>query len=127
MTFTQTYIYSKVLCNLTNNTFILNDCPYAMCVWPNVAGTTNGKCHFVNNTVSSNYYSAEGKGHSLVQLLTQSTPYAKTEFNVQGNTTDSTKYIYGWVNAVTFATDGSVSFAEGSSRFNINPTTGKPE
>ena len=125
--FTNTYIYSKVLCNVSNSTFNLGGCPYAMCVWPCKKGTQNCKCYFVNNTVSSNFYAEEGKGHCFVNLLTQSTPYANLEFNIQGNTVGATKFYYGWVNAVTLATDGSVIFAEGSAKFSINPTTGKPE
>ena len=115
-TFNKTFIYSKVLCNITNNTFNLVDCPYSVCVWPRHTG--NGTCAFVNNAVTSNYYAAEQKAHCQVMLLSQSVPYANVEFNVQGNT-GAFKYTWAWANAVRCATDGSVTFAAGSKKFNI--------
>ncbi|MBQ5693523.1 MAG: hypothetical protein IIV72_08725, partial [Alistipes sp.] len=113
--FTQTYIYSKVKCHLSNNTFELNECPYPICVWPCPAGSTNNECTFVNNTVNSNNPSYR----PLVMLLTQSTPFANVVFNVQGNS-GNYMYAYGWVTKARCATDGSVTFAEGSSKFTIN-------
>ena len=58
-------------------------------------------------------------------LLSQSTPYRNTEFNVSSNIGDSF-YIYQATNAVYtdpntgVANDGSVTFAEGSMKFKIN-------
>ena len=51
-TFNNSYIYSKVLCNITENTFNLGGCPYAMCVWPREEGSTNSECSFVNNIIA---------------------------------------------------------------------------
>lgn len=113
-TFNQSYIYSKVLCNITNNTFNLNECPYPICVWPRPAGSTNSTCTFVGNTVNSNFNST-GKAHCYVMLLSQSTPYANVEFNVQNNTGDCA-FTYSKTGGVTF--DMSIiTFAAGSETF----------
>ena len=111
--FNQTYIYSKVLCNITNNTFTLNGCPYALCVWPRPAGTTNSVCAFTGNTITSNYNA--GRAHCQVMLLSQSTPYANVEFNVQNNN-GAFVYTYAWANAATFDMS-TITFAEGSKTF----------
>lgn len=113
-TFNQSYIYSKVLCNITNNTFNLNECPYPICVWPRPAGSTNSTCAFVGNTVNSNFNST-GKAHCYVMLLSQSTPYANVEFNVQNNTGDCA-YTYSKTGGVTFDMS-TITFAAGSETF----------
>ena len=113
-TFNQSFIYSKVLCNITNNTFNLNECPYPICVWPRPAGSTNSTCAFVGNTVNSNFNNT-GKAHCYVMLLSQSTPYANVEFNVQNNTGDCT-FTYSKANAVTFDMS-TITFAAGSETF----------
>ena len=114
--FNQTYIYSKVLCNINNNTFTLNECPYAVCVWPCVEGSTNNSCAFTNNDVTSNF--SAGKANCELMLLSQTAPYANVEFNVQGNT-GAFVSAYARVNAVRCATDGSVTFAAGSKTFTV--------
>ena len=113
-TFNQSYIYSKVLCNITNNTFNLNECPYPICVWPRPAGSTNSTCAFVGNTVNSNFNST-GKAHCYVMLLSQSTPYANVEFNVQNNTGDCA-FTYSKTGGVTFDMS-TITFAAGSETF----------
>lgn len=113
-TFNQSYIYSKVLCNITNNTFNLNECPYPICVWPRPAGSTNSTCAFVGNTVNSNFNST-GKAHCYVMLLSQSTPYANVEFNVQNNTGDCA-FTYSKTGGVTFDMS-TITFADGSETF----------
>ena len=120
-TFNNSYVYSKVLCNITENTFNLGGCPYAVCVWPREDGSTNNECSFVNNEVNSTY--SNGKANNLVHLLSHTAPYANIVFNVQGNTGASVK-IYDAVSAIRsesgIATDGSVTFANGSKKFKIN-------
>ena len=121
-TFNNSYIYSKVLCNITENTFNLGGCPYAMCVWPREEGSTNSECSFVNNMVNSTY--SNGKANNYVHLLSHAGPYANIVFNVQGNTGASAK-IYDAASAVVsnsniVATDGTVTFAPGSKKFKIN-------
>lgn len=114
--FTNTYIYSKVLCNISDNTFTLNDCPYPICVWPCPAGSDNNECTFVNNRVTSNY--SGDKAYCQVFLLSQTAPFANVQFNVQGNTGNFI-YSWGWAPAARCATDGTVTFASGSIDFNI--------
>ena len=116
-TFTNTFIYSKVLCNITNNTFNLGNIPYGICVWPRPAGSTNSICYVVNNTLNSTYFPTENLAYCQVQLLSQSTPYANLEFNIQGNF--GAKYTVGWANSVKFKNDGSITFADGSKTFNL--------
>ena len=118
--FTKTWIYSKVLCNVTDSEFDLKDCPYSICVWPRNIGA--GSCVFTDNSITSNF--SGDKAHCQVMLLSQSVPYANVAFNVQENA-GNFNYGFAWVNAVTFATDGSVTFAPGSISFNIN-ASGKP-
>ena len=115
-TFQNTYIYSKVLCNITNNTFNLGGIPYGLCVWPRAAGSTNSICYFVNNTLNS-VYVAPDLAYCQVMLLSQSAPYANLEFNIQGNS--GSKYTVGWTNSVVFKNDGSVTFADGSKTFSF--------
>ena len=102
-------IYSKVLCEVTNCQFNLTEGSVPLYVWPRYTG--NGVCTFTgNNTVN--------KAYCRVGLLTQSGSYANMVFNVQGNTGEYT-YSYAWTNSVRCATDGSVTFAEGSKTFPI--------
>ena len=115
--FTNAMVYSKADFNIDNNTFNLGGVPYAICVWP-VEPSYHTKAYFTNNECFSNYYAAEGMGHTYIQLLSRTQPFNNVEFNHQGNT-GSMKYTWGWTNAARCATDGSVTFAEGSKKFNI--------
>ena len=112
------FIYSKALCEVTNSSF---DASVPLYIWPR---DTNGhpewvsQCTFTGNTVSYNNGYAVG-------LLSQSCPYRNIVFDVQ-NYTGTFRNIYAAVNSVMnnpatgIATDGTVTFADGSKKFKIN-------
>ena len=118
--FTKTWIYSKVLCNITGNEFDLQDCPYPICVWPRYTG--EGSCIFTGNEVTSNF--AGDKAYCQLYFLSQTAPYANVEINV--NNSGNFQFPFGLASAAKFATDRSVTFAPGSLSFTINPSTGRP-
>ena len=108
-------IYSKVLCEITNCKFDLSG-GVPLYVWPR-AYAAKGICTFTDNEAITDALCKVG-------LLSQTGNYANLEFNVQGNNGTYT-YNYAWTNSVRCATDGSVTFADGSDRFSI-AADGKP-
>lgn len=107
-------IYSKVLVDVQNCSFDLNG-GVPLYVWPRANG--NGECTFANNN-------AVTSASCQLGLLSQTAPFANVVFNVQNNTGVYT-YTFAWTNSAKCATDGSVTFADGSKTFNIG-SDGKP-
>ncbi|MBQ3083324.1 MAG: hypothetical protein IJC47_05250, partial [Alistipes sp.] len=101
-------IYSKVLFEVTNSHFDLED-GVAIYVWPRATG--EGKAVFTGNE------NAHANSMIAIGCLTQSGNYANMTFNVQGNT--GTIRSYAAVNSARFDA-ATITFADGSETFAIS-------